>query len=282
MFRAVVFKLLFGPEDIWLRCNVQQCNGMRLSQWHSATLGWLSWTRLCLWAFSWSTANTWEMPCCRVLKTWHKVAGDKVIALMGYDLVSAKNKWAAGIKELRQLFIQVEQDGFTMQSQAVWRLHWDHQIHKVCTHSRLLSSMLVLQRVLEHAGHSSIAGFSQGTVVLYTPADVHVSNSEHHGCVHRHGSIHNVCSVLGNLSDLVHFCFQALAYQYRCSLESINDNLAQIDVSLAVKHGRLQFEPPLEEIHVAHYKNQLRPLLAIPLNFKVGLLRVWTSQTVYV
>ena len=70
--------------------------------------------------------------CCRTLKTWHKVASDKVIALMNHDLVNAKGKWAAGIKELREMFIRVEQDGFSMQSQAVWRLHWDHQIYKVC------------------------------------------------------------------------------------------------------------------------------------------------------
>ena len=90
------------------------------------------------------------------------------------------------------------------------------------------------------------------------------------------------CPVLGFLPDWVHFRLQALAYQYRCSLESINDHLAQIDISLAVKQGRLQFEPPLEEVHAARYKNQLRPLLAIPLNFKVGLLRERTSQPVYV
>lgn len=51
---------------------------------------------------------------------------------MNHDLVSAKGKWAAGIKELREMFVRVEQDGFSMQSQAVWRLHWDHQIYKVC------------------------------------------------------------------------------------------------------------------------------------------------------
>lgn len=50
---------------------------------------------------------------------------------MSLDLVSAKSKWAAGIKELREFFIRVEQDGFSMQSQNVWRLHWDHQIYKV-------------------------------------------------------------------------------------------------------------------------------------------------------
>ena len=89
-----------------------------------------------------------------------------------------------------------------------------------------------------------------------------------------------VCTVRGSLSDLMHLCLQALAYQYCCSLESINNNLAQIDISLTVRQGRLQFEPPLEEIHVAHYKNQLRPLLAIPLNFKVGLQREWTNQPI--
>lgn len=62
---------------------------------------------------------------------------------------------------------------------------------------------------------------------------------------------------------------QALSYQYQCSLECINENLPQIDISLVVKQGRLQYEPPLEEIHVAHYKNLLKPLLAIPMNFKV-------------
>ena len=50
---------------------------------------------------------------------------------MSLDLVSAKSKWAAGIKELRELFVRVEQDGFSMQSQAIWRLYWDHQIYKV-------------------------------------------------------------------------------------------------------------------------------------------------------
>ena len=62
---------------------------------------------------------------------------------------------------------------------------------------------------------------------------------------------------------------QALSYQYQCSLESINDSLPQMEISLVVKQGRLQYEPPLEEVHAAHYKNHLKPLLAIPLNFKV-------------
>ena len=64
---------------------------------------------------------------------------------------------------------------------------------------------------------------------------------------------------------------QALAYQYQCSLERINDNLPRIDIALVVKQGCLQYEPPLEEVHVTHYKSHLKPLLAIPLNFKVSL-----------
>lgn len=220
-----------------------------------------------------------------MLKTWHKVAGDKVIALMGYDLVSAKNKWAAGIKELRELFIRVEQDGFTLQSQAVWRLHWDHQIHKVYTHSRLL---------IVHLNAHSLSTFWSLHVIQALQASAKILCSFTHLQM-RPSAIFSikavcttmaayrplvVCTVRGKLPDVVYFCLQALAYQYRCSLESVNDDLAQIDISLAVKQGRLQFEPLLEEIHAAHYKNQLRPLLAIPLNFKVGLVIVWTSQTV--
>lgn len=64
---------------------------------------------------------------------------------------------------------------------------------------------------------------------------------------------------------------QALALQYQWTLESINDNLPQVSISLVVKQGQLQFDPPLEDLRSAHYKTHLRPVLAIPINFKVSL-----------
>ena len=70
---------------------------------------------------------------------------------MNHDLLKAKSKWAAGIKDLREMFVRVEQDGFSMQSQAVWRLHWDHQIYKVWSQSNAYANQLTtLQMMMLH------------------------------------------------------------------------------------------------------------------------------------
>ena len=45
--------------------------------------------------------------------------------------------------------------------------------------------MTNLERIPELACHLSIAGFSQDTVLLYTPAMR--TSAIHQGCVHRHG-----------------------------------------------------------------------------------------------
>ena len=63
---------------------------------------------------------------------------------------------------------------------------------------------------------------------------------------------------------------QALEHQYQRGLLCINEELPQTEVSLVFKQGRLQFEPSLEELKTAHYKQLLKPFLSIPLNFKVG------------
>lgn len=54
-------------------------------------------------------------------------------------------------------------------------------------------------------------------------------------------------------------------------MESINDNLPQVIVSLVVKQGQVTYDPPLEDVRSAHYRTHLRPLLTIPMNFKVSI-----------
>mmetsp|Transcript_17017 Transcript_17017/g.54247 ORF Transcript_17017/g.54247 Transcript_17017/m.54247 type:complete len:3325 (+) Transcript_17017:156-10130(+) len=66
----------------------------------------------------------------RRLRKWHKVLGEKVAGLMALDLVRQKDRWAACIKELREIFTNLEKEGFTRDEQNTWRLHWDHQIYK--------------------------------------------------------------------------------------------------------------------------------------------------------
>ena len=64
----------------------------------------------------------------RKLRKWHKVIGEKVITLMGTDLVRQRDKWVSGIKEIRAILNNLENEGFSRPSQANWRLHWDYQV----------------------------------------------------------------------------------------------------------------------------------------------------------
>ena len=67
---------------------------------------------------------------CRRLRKHHSLVFARVLALMDTDLLKSKDKWAAGVKELRDLFASVEREGFPRESQAAWRLHWDYQLYK--------------------------------------------------------------------------------------------------------------------------------------------------------
>jgi dynein heavy chain 2 len=64
-----------------------------------------------------------------------------------------------------------------------------------------------------------------------------------------------------------HQLYKALEYQYHRGLETLNEMLPQISVSLVFKQRKLQFDPPLEEIRTAHYK-QVKDFLNLPLVFK--------------
>ena len=64
-----------------------------------------------------------------------------------------------------------------------------------------------------------------------------------------------------------HQLYKALEYQYHRGLDTLNEMLPQVNVSLVFKQRKLQFEPPLEEIRTAHYK-QVKDFLNLPLVLK--------------
>nr|BCL66104.1 cytoplasmic dynein 1b heavy chain [Volvox africanus] len=66
----------------------------------------------------------------RTLRKWHTVLTEKVVTLAGTDLVRYKDKWAVGVKEMRDIFARLELEGHTRESQQVWRQHWDFQLYK--------------------------------------------------------------------------------------------------------------------------------------------------------
>eukprot|EP00898_Chlorokybus_atmophyticus_P001659 jgi/Chlat1/2494/Chrsp175S08714 len=64
----------------------------------------------------------------RRLRGVHDELGRKVCVLIGTDLVSKREKWKDGVKELRAVFDDLERKG--LQNTREWRLHWDHQLYK--------------------------------------------------------------------------------------------------------------------------------------------------------
>ena len=62
----------------------------------------------------------------------HKQIRIKVMELMNIDLLRQQNKWKDGLKEIRQIMTQVEQQGFT--NLKTWRNHWDRQLYKALEH----------------------------------------------------------------------------------------------------------------------------------------------------
>jgi len=47
---------------------------------------------------------------------------------MGTDLVRHKDRWASGVKWMRDLFSRLEAEGYSRDAQTVWRQHWDFQL----------------------------------------------------------------------------------------------------------------------------------------------------------
>ena len=66
------------------------------------------------------------------LAAYHKTIGEKVLELMDTDLLKQQNKWKDGLKDIRGIMSQVEQQGFS--NLKSWRNHWDHQLYKALEH----------------------------------------------------------------------------------------------------------------------------------------------------
>jgi len=44
----------------------------------------------------------------------------QVLTLMGTDLVRHKDRWAFGVKEMRDIFVRLENEGYSRETQQVW------------------------------------------------------------------------------------------------------------------------------------------------------------------
>ena len=61
--------------------------------------------------------------------------------------------------------------------------------------------------------------------------------------------------------------YKALEYQYYRGLEVITDTIPKTVVTVVVRHHRVQFDPPIEELHMSIMKT-LKSYINIPFSFK--------------
>jgi len=76
----------------------------------------------------------------RRLRKSHQVIQDKVVQLMGVDLLRHQVKWKEGLMEIRHHMAALSQQGFSSSNMKPWRAHWDRQLYKVCNTQRCISS----------------------------------------------------------------------------------------------------------------------------------------------
>ncbi|XP_026994578.2 cytoplasmic dynein 2 heavy chain 1 isoform X2 [Tachysurus fulvidraco] len=66
----------------------------------------------------------------RKLRKWHTDFIDKVVLLMGVDLLRQQQRWKEGLQELRAGFATIESQGVQVSNMHAWRQHWNHQLYK--------------------------------------------------------------------------------------------------------------------------------------------------------
>ncbi|XP_061923239.1 dynein cytoplasmic 2 heavy chain 1 isoform X1 [Entelurus aequoreus] len=64
-----------------------------------------------------------------------------------------------------------------------------------------------------------------------------------------------------------HQLYKGLEHQYQTGLEALNKNLPEIHIDLTFKQGRLQFQPPFEEVRARYYR-EMKRFISIPNQFR--------------
>eukprot|EP00755_Sulcionema_specki_P016551 Sspe_Gene.10436::Locus_3490_Transcript_1_1_Confidence_1.000_Length_5354::g.10436::m.10436/K10414/DYNC2H, DNCH2; dynein heavy chain 2, cytosolic len=64
-----------------------------------------------------------------------------------------------------------------------------------------------------------------------------------------------------------HQLYKAMEHQYQRGLETLNESLPEINISLCFKQGQIQFEPAFERVRELYYKH-IRDFIAVPMTFK--------------
>uniref|UniRef100_A0A7M5UV62 Cytoplasmic dynein 2 heavy chain 1 n=1 Tax=Clytia hemisphaerica TaxID=252671 RepID=A0A7M5UV62_9CNID len=82
----------------------------------------------------------------RKLRKCHNVMIEKIVQLMGIDLLRHQTRWKDGLMEMRQTINNLVEQGFKLSNMKPWTLHLDHQLYKALEHQYQLG----LEALNEH------------------------------------------------------------------------------------------------------------------------------------
>ncbi|PAA68244.1 hypothetical protein BOX15_Mlig013490g1 [Macrostomum lignano] len=70
----------------------------------------------------------------RKLRKQHHVISEKVVDLMGIDLLRQQHRWKEGLQEIRLIMTSIAAQGVSPDNMLPWRAHWDRQLYKALEH----------------------------------------------------------------------------------------------------------------------------------------------------
>jgi len=69
------------------------------------------------------------------------------------------------------------------------------------------------------------------------------------------------------LTHINYQLYKALEYQYRMGLESLNENLSEIQADLVFRNQKMEFRPAFEQLKLRYF-GEIRKFITRPLSFK--------------
>ena len=105
----------------------------------------------------------------RRLRRLHSQLAANIVRLMDVDLVRQKEAFGQGVRDIRELFRDLDaQGGIPLASQRTWRVHWDFQLYKALEH-QYARGLEVLNESLPRVSMSLI--FKQRRLIFDPPIE---------------------------------------------------------------------------------------------------------------
>eukprot|EP00955_Chlamydomonas_euryale_P024627 259694-Chlamydomonas_euryale.AAC.8 len=207
---------------------------------------------------------------------------------MGTDLVRYKDRWAAGVKEMRELFGKLEAEGYSRESQQVWRQYWDFQLYKALEYQYVqprgrwdANKRMPCSQACRHADQRPRLRTSCRKTIARQAGHPHAPTPPG---PHTHALWPATAREASPLPHAAYLFLLALPTSTRphllcfvrrppvpaCpqGLECINKTLPEVEVKMVFRQHKLQFDPPLEDIRMRHAKDFLNTFLGLPLRMK--------------